>query len=419
MGATATEAALTEFFIRKYNLSSRDAEYKKNRPTLQMMPRNGERLKMGDGFYVTVRIADGWSDSPDFASGMANYNVGTKIRWFVGDPYPQYGRLTFDGLMLARNNVGTIIDLKSMEADGVASNMLDSLEFLMWNDGTGKRGQISVSAGSAASRQWTLATVSDVYNFPIGTVLQANTAADFSGTTRADQYRVDSLDPINGFVFATRVVGAGGDVAANDFLFGIGSGGVAGVVSMPGIPTFIPAAAPTDTLYGVARTNGGPPVSGWRFPFVNSISETIQRSFATMGRWVNRAGAKYMVCLSTTDWLLLSLEREGRVIPDPTPTQTFGLEGLRVRTPYGPITAVAIPQLADGRGYILDWTTWTLYTLGNLPHVIDDDGKVFQRLAPGSPSGNNLNGDGIEMRWRIWKVLLCEQPMSNATFPTS
>jgi hypothetical protein len=175
MGADATEAALSEYFIRKYNLANRDAEWKKNRPTLNMVTQDGKRLRGGDGFYVTVRIADGWSDSPDFKSGMQYYNVSNKARWFVGDPYPQYGRLTFEGLMLARNNVGTIIDLKSSESDGVATNMLDSLEFQLWNDGTGKRGQISVSAGTAASRQWTLTNPGDVYNFVIGAVLQAKT----------------------------------------------------------------------------------------------------------------------------------------------------------------------------------------------------------------------------------------------------
>jgi hypothetical protein len=41
------------------------------------------------------------------------------------------------------------------------------------------------------------------------------------------------------------------------------------------------------------------------------------------------------------------------------------------------------------------------------------------RLAPGSPSGNNLNGDGVEMRFRIWKAALCLAPIANATFPTS
>jgi hypothetical protein len=124
------------------------------------------------------------------------------------------------------------------------------------------------------------------------------------------------------------------------------------------------------------------------------------------------------VCLSTTDWLLLSMEREGRVFENPGAMQKWGLEGLTVRTPFGPITCIAIPQMADGRGYIIDWSSWKLYTLKNLPHVVDEDGMTFVRLGIDTPDGYK-HGDAIAMQMRIWKVLLCLQPMSNATFPTS
>lgn len=415
MGADGTQAALADYFVRRYNLASRDAAYAKDRVTLSALPRNGERLKQGDGFYVTVRVADGWSDSPDFKSAMKYYTPGKTFRWFVGDPYAQYGRATFEGLMLARNNVGTLIDLKGTEVDGISNNMLDSLEFQLWNDGSGARGQISVSAGTAASRVWTLATATDVYNFAIGAILTASTTNTGAGTDRVDIYKVTALDPQNGKIFADRVSGSSSDVAANDYLFTIGSKDK----YCPGIPSFITSTDPTDTLFGVARTNMGPVLSGWRFPYVASIAETIQRSFAVMGRWVNKAQKRFAVCLSAMDWLALSLEQDARVVKDDTAMQKWGTEGLIVRTPFGPVTAIAIPQLKDGRGYIIDYTTWTLYTLGNLPHVIDDDGKVFQRLGADDPANNNLNGDGIEMRFRIWKVLLCDMPMSNATFATA
>ncbi len=416
----ANTSALAEYFIRKYNLVGRDAEYIKNRPTLAMVPRDSERLKGGDLFYETLRIADGFSDSPDWVTGNKYYNPSTKVRWQVGDPYPQYSRLTFDNLALARNNVGTLIDIKSSEADGVANGMLDTLEFQLWNDGTGARGQASVLAGSASVRVVTLATTSDVYNFPYGAVIDCNTASDGSGTERADLYKVTDLNPIAGKVTLTRISGSAGDFAANDYMFVKGSANA----YMPGIPSFIPSSDPSDTLFGVTRT-GNPALSGWRFSYKGSVSETIQRSFATMGRWVNRAAGKFIVCLSTTDWLMLSMEREGRVFEDPTAVQKWGLEGLTVRTPFGPITCVAVPQMKDGRGYIIDWSSWKLYTLKNLPHVIDEDGMTFVRLGISDPILGNLtppgvtNGDGLALQMRIWKVLLCLQPMSNATFPTS
>lgn len=417
MGADATIAGLSDFYVKRFNLASRDAEYSKNRITLQRITRDKERLKnSGDAFYVTVRVADAWSDSPTFKEGMKYYSKGKTFRWTVGDPYPQYGRVTFDGLLLNKSSLSTIIDVKKTETEGVATNMLDSLEFQLWNDGSGSRGRVGAAGlgGTAATRILTLETSSDVYNFPHGTVFYGSTTATGAGTDHGDLYRVTNVDPQAGTVTADRISGVAGDLAANDYLFSVGSKDL----HMPGIPSFIPSAAATDTLFGVARTGTGPELQGWRFSFVNSIQETIQRSFATMGRWVNRAAANFSVCLSTMDWFLLSQEMEGKVVYDPTAMLRFGTEGIIVRTPYGPVTCIAIPQLKDGRGYILDWTTWTLYTLGNLPHIIDDDGKVMQRLGADDPAGNNLNGDGVEMRYRIWKVLLCDMPMSNSTFAT-
>lgn len=408
----ANQVALAEYFIRKYNLVGRDAEYAKNRPTLAAIPRDTEKLKGGDSFFETLKLADAWGGTPDWQTGNQYYSTSQKVRWQVTDPFAQYARITFDNLTMARNNTGTLIDLKASEVDGVRENMLNTCEFELWSDGNASRGVVSVLGGSAATRVLTLATPSDVYNLPHGTIFRGSSTAA-GGTIRVDIYKVTAVDPVNAQITATRVSGAAGDLAANDFLHVVSSE----AAYMPGIPLFIPATAPADTIYGVTRT-GDPGLSGWRFPFVSSISETIQRSFAQMGRWVNRAANKFVVCLSTMDWLLLSMEREGRIFEDTSSMQKWGLDGLTVRTPFGPITCIAIPQMSDGRGYILDFTTWKLYTLKNLPHVVDEDSLTFVRGGIQGANDTN-NGDFIAMQMRLWKVLLCLAPMGNATFPTA
>lgn len=411
---SVNQTALAEYFIKRYNIVGRDSEYAKNRPTLSMVPRDTELLKKGDGFYETLKIADGWGGTPDWVTGNQYHSVSTKARWAITDPYANYARITFDNLSLARNNLGTLIDIKATEAEDVRDNMLNTLEFQLWSDGNGARGQIITLGGSEATRVVTLHTFSDVYNFPHGALVQGSTSAS-AGTLHTDIYKVTGVNPVTGQLTMTQVTNTGGqELADEDYLHVISSK----AAYMPGIPTFIPAADPADTLKGVVRT-GDPATSGWRFPFKASISETIQRAFAMMGRWVNRAAGKFVVVLSTTDWLLLSMEREGRIFEDPGAMQKWGLEGLTVRTPYGPITCVAIPQLADGRGYIVDWTSWKLYTLKNLPHVVDEDGQTFVRGGIGTVSGNeHLNGDFVAMQMRMWTELLCLKPMSNATFPT-
>lgn len=408
----ANQSALADYFIERYNIVGRDVEYAKNRPTLSMLPRDTEKLKQGNYFDETLRIANGFSGSPDWVEGNKNYTPSQTVKWRVGDPYAQYGRLTFDNLALARNPLGTLLDIKGAEADGVRDEMLNVAEYELWNDGSGARGRIASHTGTATFVA-TLTNISDVYNFPYGAIVYGSSTATGAGTDHTNRYKVTGLDPVNGKVTLTRTVDNSSALADNDYLFVVGSKDA----YMPGIPTFIPSSDPADTLFGVTRT-GNPALSGWRFPFKASISETIQRAFATMGRWVNRAAGKFIVVLSTTDWLLLSMEREGRVFEDPTAMAKWGLEGLTVRTPFGPITCVAIPQLADGRGYIIDWSSWKLYTLKNLPHVVDEDGMTFVRLGIDTPDGYK-HGDALAMQLRIWKVLLCLQPMSNATFPTA
>ena len=415
MGADSTVAALAEYYVERFNLVNRDAEYTKNRWTLNRLARDGKRLKTAKIFHDTVRIADAWSDSPDFTEGMTNFVNDSTFQWDIGaNLYPHYGRVTFEGELLNRQEPATIIDTKSASTDGIATNMLDSVEFMLWNT-VAARGQVAALGGTAAAREITLTSEDDVYNFPVNMRMMGSTTNTGAGTDRADKYTVTSIDPVNKKVFASRYSGAGADLAVNDFLFSIGSKDA----YMPGIATFIPATDPTDTLFGVPRTGQGPVLSGWRFPYVGSISETILRSFAKMGKYVNRSALNFTACLSVEDWILLSLEQTGTVVRDEQATQRFGTETISVRTPFGNVPCVAVPQLKSGRGWIVDWTVWKLYTLGNLPHVIDDDGKVMQRLAPGSPVGNNLNGDGVEMRFRMWKVLSCLMPMSNCTFPTA
>lgn len=407
----ATQAALADYFIERFNLVGRDAEYGKSRFTLSAMPRDSSKLAMSNFFDETLRISNGFSGSPDWQEGNKNYNPSKTVKWRVGDPYAQYGRLSFDVLALKRNNLATLIDIKGSEADGVRDEMLNTLEFSLWSDGSGNRGQIESHTGTTTFVAQ-LARVSDVYNFPFGAVVYGNTAADGSGADHTNRYEVTDLDPVNGKVTLTQIVDNTSPLADNDYLFVVGSK----AAYMPGIPTFIPSVAPNDTLYGVPRT-GNPALSGWRFPFQSSIAYSIQAAFSTMGRWINRVADKFVACLSTGDWLALSQEREGLVFENPGSVQKWGVDGLVVRTAFGPINCVAVPQMADGGCYILDFSSWCLYTLGNLPHVVDEDGLTFVRGGIGAPDGYS-QGDLLAMQFRMWTAMLCLKPMSNAYVAT-
>jgi hypothetical protein len=407
-------SALAEYFKKDFNLIGADAEYTKNRPTLKAIPLDRTKLTLGDGFYETLKIGQGWSGSVDWETGNKYHAPSTRVRWAITDPYAQYGRITFDSLTLNRYPLGALIDLKGTEAQDVKESMLNTCERELWNAGDGFLGQIDTLGGSEATRILTLKDPAQVFNFQHGMHFRGATTQT-GGTVHSDVYKVTDFDPIAGTVTATQITNTGGqELTDEDYLHVVANYDV----EMPGITTFIPSSSPSDTLYGVART-GNPALSGWRFPFVMSISDTIKRAFSQMGQWVNRDKDKFVVVLSTADWLDLADERESRIQEDPGAMQKWGLSGLVVRTSFGPITCISIPQVPDGRGYILDFSTWKLYTIGNLPHVIDEDGLMMVRGGIGTVSGNEyLNGDMFAMQLRMWKILLCLQPLSNATFPT-
>lgn len=408
---SANTAALAEYFQRTYNLVGQDAEYGKGRPTLAALPRDTERLKKGDVFHETLKVAGGYSGSTDWVTGNKYHAVSKTVRWTVGDPFRTVARIPFDVLALNRNPLGTLIDLKAGEVGDVRDGLLNGVEYELWNDGSGSLGQISAVSGTATITV-TMTDPEQLINVDMGMHLTSNTLKDGSGTAHTNIYKVTDLDPMQGKFTATRVVDNTSAMVANDFIH------VAGSVNnrMPGIPTFIPSAAPADTLYGVTRT-GNPALSGWRFPFKASIAETIQFAFSKMGKWTNYEAGRTVVVLSTSDWLSLSIERESRVMEDPGAMQKWGVAGLIVRTAKGPITVISNVMLPDGRGYVIDFSTWKLYTLKNIPHVIDDDGQTWVRGGIDASDGYK-NGDILSLQMRMWKVLLCLKPMSNGTFPT-
>ncbi len=414
--ADANGAALSEYFVKKFNLVSSTAEFTLEHVTLSKIPKDGERLKTSDGFYETLKIAQGWAGSPGWTEGNRFHFTSKKVRWAVEKPYAQYARMTFDNLMLKRTPTGTLLNLQETESQDVKDNMLNTLEFEIWNDGSGNRGRVGTLGGTEATRVITLSDVESLYNFQHNMVVFGRTGATGAGTEHTDLYLITDLNPMAGQFTATQLTNtASQELAASDYLYAYGSA----ANYMPGIPTFIPATDPSDTLLGVTRT-GNPALSGWRFPFKASMCETVQRAFTKMGKWVNKTKKSFVCILSTNDWLLMSMERDSRMVEDATAMAKWGVEGLTVRTPFGPITVISIPQLSDGRGYIIDWSTWCLYTLGNLPHVINEDGMVLKRLGIGSNTDTHPveDGDGLYMQLRIWKILLCKQPMSNGTFPT-
>jgi len=444
MSASSNLSSLAEYFVRTYNLPERQALAIKKTPTLRMMNMESKRLGSGDAFYTTLRTHNGYAGiSHDFGASMTNGVSSKGDRFLISGPKSLYGRVTVDALTLAQSSLGALIELKGAEMDEQADMLLTRIEQKLWGDTVGSIGRLSGSYTDGATATMTLLTTDDIYNFEYGMILAFNSAATgVVASAKANVYRVTGVDYLNGTLSVTRIssgfkvagVAAGsGAAAASDYIWVDGDtpaqGGDADR-SIPGIPSFIPSTDPSTSFLGVDRTGRGPLLSGWRFTFQGSIEETVKYAFSKMGRFVNRSKARYSVCLSAGDWFKLEQELGARVVRDPEADKKFGTSTIGVLTPFGLVSCITIPVLRDGRAYIIDWSSWTFHHLKALPHVVQDDGQVWLRLAPGATGSgsaaypgvsgyDSLNGDGVEARLRAWFHPMCHSPMSNATFPTA
>ena len=439
--STATSLAqLSEYFIRKYALGGSQTAIMKSAPTLGRMAKETSKLA-SEGFYTTINAHLAYqAPSEDFAKGMANGVARKGLRFFIDGPKQLYTRVTIDGLTLARSTTGSLIDLKAPDMDDAAHGLMTTMERKLWGDDVGsiaRVGSTSGTVGTDATTTFTLSNTQDIYNIEYGAVLSFNSASTgVAATKKGDTYRVTSVDHAAGTFLGTMIDSGGTIVANNDYIWIDGgqpgdNGDVAR--SIPGIPSFIPAVAPTDTFLGLARSGLGPLAYGWRQAFTGTLENTIQSLFVSMSRFVHRPNARWTVCLSAGDWFKLANEVGDRVVRDPSASQTLGTDAIMIRSGAlggGVIPAIVVPALRDGRGYVIDWSSWTMHHLGGLPHIIQDDGKIWQRQAPGSVSAtagsyvgtsgyDTLNGDGVECRFRAWFHPMCVAPASNGTFATA
>lgn len=437
MSAATNLTQLSEYFIRKYGLAASQTAIMKSAPTLGRMNKESTKLS-SDGFFITINAHLAYqAPSEDFAKGMAN-GVGRKgYQFFISGPKQLYTRVTIDALTLAKSTTGALIDLKAPDMDDAAHGLMTTIERKLWGDDIGSIGRLSALGGTADSRVFTLGTAADIYNIEVGAMLSFNSAPDgLSGTKRAATYRVTAVNHATGTFSAARNVAAVDDLGATDYIWVDGgqpadNNGVAR--SIPGIPSFIPATDPSGTFLGLDRTGLGPLASGWRQAFIGTIEHTIQTLFVNMSRFVQRPNARWSVCLSAGDWFKLANELGDRVVRDPQASVAFGTDAIMVRSGGlggGLIPCIVVPALRDGRGYVIDWSSWTMHHLKGLPHLADEDGKIWQRLAPGSVSAtagayvgttgyDSLNGDGVECRFRAWYHPMCSAPASNGTFATA
>lgn len=441
-------AQLRNYFIQRFELASTQAQIKAKAETLAMCEEDSESAK-ADAFNVTIKNYGGIGGGTGFAESMRVHSPSASMRWTVSEMIPRYAQITFDRQTLLRATTGALIKSKQSEIDDVVGNEMGYLDFDLWTDRNAVAGRVSAVGGTAAAPVVTLTVAGAYNNFQVGAVYEAWTdaGAGITNTLRSTDslWRVTGRDPGANTVTFERVQRLFQASAASGVLATTNGGDhlvrysdrntTSGGQRLYGIPFFIPAVAPADTVLGVTRT-GDPVHSGWRFGYQGSINETIKRSMVSFGRTMDIKGdairsKKHVVCVSYDDWYRLEAEADSNVIRDPQMEQVFGAQTLAVNTVIGRLPVKPYVNIAPGRMYGITWSTWCFYRLGPTMDIVRDDGLTMRVLGDGQPGavltaghpainalGNDNQGDGTSMRFAGYHHFLPKFPAANWTAPT-
>jgi hypothetical protein len=394
---------INAFFKTRYPQGKVETMVEFGNPTLADLRKSDELDGLQTIIPMELETPQGISAS--LGTALDNVTAGFGAAWTV---YANdlYAGLTIDAktLMAARKDVGAFFRVKERQMNGILTSLGNVMERQLWSNGTGSLGQLSADPGVAAS--FTLATAADAINFHKGMTIRFydnDGTGTGPGTVRAGGTRtVDGVNYATGVITVTAPLDAALDASDHVVRDGMLD------LCIKGIPAWIPSSDPTDTFFGVARTNHPQMLGGWRQSYLGSIEETV----LTLDASIRRVSQKPKVLwLSYANYNRLSLELGARAYRSAGEGAKFGTPSLVMTGPGGPVTVKAGPYVPSDAAYLLDMDTWKICTLGPAPHLVQDDGLTARVIGVGGGSTNAL--DGVEIRYRAFWQLVCTNPFAN------
>ncbi len=372
----------------------------------------------GDSYNIPIWHGDVRSVGHDLPSVIANSET-TKQAKFVLDEddfNETYGVSTIKGkaLLGTRSKMYSFLQAREMQVGSMLSQLGELMQFELYRDGTGARGQIKTVNFGANKKVIELTNKTDVYNFGEGqtlvatadlvTIKQSSSVDNIAKVTHLDQEAGTITIDVDYDSFAAN------DWANNDYLLTQGdlNKGAKGLaawlpVSTSGLAT---------PFLGQARNKNVARLAGHR---VDKPGRTIEENCAELARKIGMAGGKPNTILMHPVAGEVFAAQVGtkvdRINVEGAENVKVGFSGFTVyHFTVGPMKVVFDWACPLDRGYMLQPNTWKIVHMGALPHIVADDGQMAAR---------GSNSDDIQIRGRAFNNLACMYPGANGVFTIS
>lgn len=372
----------------------------------------------GNPHHLPLVTSDGAGVATDIASAEASATnqPNTAFSVEMSDLYGSVQVLTKTRLAF-KKNFDLLADWVKKETDAKMNTMGKTMTNFLFGPGGGHMGRVS----ALATNTFTVATPNDINNIWEGMQLVFSTGDGTSGahTLRAGSpgyLTVQSVDRNAGTFITDAVAGVTG-VAVNDYIFI--RGGFAGNVSQTnifkGFGVWFPTAAPTDTLWGLART-GKAELAGFLPPSADQVGGPLQRIAKACTHGNVRWGATPRDIVMHNNQRLqlnIGMQNQGlREISVGETTGTAGYKKLVYASDYGDVDIWADPFCNPQIAYLLDFSTFEIRHLGDkmIDFDMPDDnkGSIWTQLATAA---------GHSARLFCFSNLCVESPWKNGAVP--
>jgi hypothetical protein len=384
-----------------------------------MMKKNTEFTGEGTK-YVVVSIAPGAGGSATVSAAIANQSATSEVRFSLGrKKLYEFGSIDGEAMAVAKNgggdnSKGAILDIVKHALNRTRYAFGRTFARAVWGNGGGARGTIT-SGSTVSSTTITLTNQADAAGFFKGMVLQTAGNDGYSTVTsvRTGTVTVASVQRLTSTgtatITATAAWSAGiSAVATGDSIFREGD-----YAAYPsGIPAWAPVSDPGggDSFLGVNRSTAGDInyLSGFR---TSGTGQPKQQTLIDAAAIAKQNGVHvdtvFMNPLDVRD--TFKEQSTYKTIDVTTDTPQIGYKGISLLGAVGELKVMAETDTPRGYAWVVDPSTWTCRSAGDVPMLLDFDGiKTFLR---------NPQGDDYQYRFGCYMNFENAEP-ANAVIAT-
>jgi hypothetical protein len=358
----------------------------------------------GSSYPLPMRVSDPQGASSAFANAQAqkqpsNYKKFslTRVKGY------SLASIETEAMLASKSNPGAFLQLATAEIDGAIHTMKRRMGWSIYGDGSGALGSVS-SVSSANPEVITLSNADDIVKFEVGQTIQAR----LGGTTRLFATGVSSavitkVDRDAG----TITLGAVDNSGNTDTIVGGDTLNVVGDYNamLSGLAAWVPASAPSSSpFFGVDRTIDSTRLGGVR---VVSTGKPLDEALIDAARRLGREGLGKLDCVFTGFSKYAALEKTlgAKIRYKDTEVAGISFRAIEVSGPSGTLAVYPDRDCPDNRMYMLDMSSWGLYSLGEPVRILDQDGNKMLRES---------TADSLEVRIGGYFQAGCTSPGANA-----